>query len=521
MRAQPRSELTRAGSDDFYYVTLGPLTGPPTRFLLDSNVISIAESLMSRDFRPQHLDDRRLLRLVERRAAHPQTRIEDSFALLEGSSIHSPEGINPASLCKRSLAVNLIDGASEDVTVLLQQRGLLEMELPEDIDTVIGRRLDAACGLMDSLFAPGYLAALALEERLGQSGPVDRIDIDTAEWLLSRLDSTLNFVPRMVWHTVLAATLGNQTLQQNAMGVFKTGAREHGIYEPARNAMSAARDMAQLQLLSVWVAMDEEPVLVTNDKKLGALADAFDLSTPQGQLPRRAVAPRQNGAASRLSGRYAITRGIKTVTALLEPPRRQFVADAVREGERRLGLATPIPEIIANGVQVPRLQLHCQLHHVEDVIILSGTVASEEREARFVSLFGRNQIEQAHLDAAILITNVLVRLRCDDRGLTHRQILATSVEADLDRGSDLALMRTVSFAEKFCRPAISNLGAAFTYQAALTLEQFPPRLVGSIYLIGRLASALAASLDMSEADVMATVMAHARRQFPNGECTGG
>ncbi len=413
MRAQPRPELVRAGEDDFYYVTFGPLTCPPTRFLLDSNVISIAESLMSRDFRPQHLDDQRLLRFVERRAAYPQARLEDSFALLEASSIHSPEGINAAALCKRSLAVNLIDVASDDITVLLQQRGLLEMELPEDIDEMIGSRLDAACELMGSLFAPGYVLALALEERLGQAGPIDRIDVDTAAWLLDYLDSALKFVPRLLWHTVLAATLGDQALQQNSMGVLKTGALERGVYEPARNAMSAAWDVAQLQLLSVWVAMGEKPVLVTNDKKLGVLADAFDFTTPQGQLPQQVVRPRQREAAVRLASRYAIARGLKMVTATLRPPDRHLVADAVRQGEQRLGLDTPIHGIIAEGVSLPELRLFCGPTHVEDLITLISTNDPQQRQARFVTSFGQQQIEQVYLDAAILSEPArVVQLQC-------------------------------------------------------------------------------------------------------------
>lgn len=513
MRAQPRAQPDRVGEEDFWYVTLGPLGGPPTRFLLDNNVISIAESLLARDFRPTSVDDRRMLRLIERCVAHPQALIEDGFSLLEGSSIHDPTGINPASLCKRSLAVNLIANAIDDVTLLVGDRGLLAMQLPDDIDKEIAGRLDASSELMASLFVPGYVTALVLEDKLGQAGPVDRIEADTAEYVLEHLDTHLNFVPRLVWHTVLAATLGDQQLRQAAMGVLKTGSRQRGNYQPSKNALSAGWDLALMQLLSTWVAAGERPVLVTNDRKLGVLANALDLSTYQGQLPASAIAPQKTEAAALLSRRYMTLRGLKMAAGLLQPPDRNKVADTVRDAERLVGVETPIPDVIADGITVPQMRLFCDTGHLDDVLALSDTSDVEQREARMSTLFGQDEVVVHHLDAAILLVILLVRRSAELDGLPHSEILAAAVRDDVKLESELFILRTVSFAEKFVRPSISHLGAAFTYQAALVRGQFGVRLLGMCYLIGRLTARISSTSDTPEAQVLSDLGDHARRLF--------
>ncbi len=103
---------------------------------------------------------------------------------------------------------------------------------------------------------------------------------------------------------------------------------------------------------------------------------------------------------------------------------------------------------------------------------------------------------------------------CSARDLTHRQALVAAIEGDLNGNDDLGLLRIVSFAEKFARPNPSYLGMAFTYQAALTPEQFMARLIGSLYLIERLVRALSVAVGRSEVEVLNVVTTSARNRLP-------
>lgn len=275
-RKNKKTKTPRPAREHFFFVGSGKGGGVPFRgakLLLDANVVSAGEAILRNGHKPNAVQQRRFLNLVDWMRRHDDSDFQTLQGAIEGADFDGFD-VSPLKLANRLRGVEqLINVALDrpDVPVFSGQRPLelfaFEVELA-DVD----KWCEVAQLFFKALVLPNY--AVVAKWRLMTQGQHRRLRtpeqsrdllIELSRWLVQEV----GWVP-VSWGWLCLAELGTQKVSQSiADGVFKLQSTD-----VVNSVRSAAWDCSLISHILMLQGFEDEgrTVLVTDDREFATAA---------------------------------------------------------------------------------------------------------------------------------------------------------------------------------------------------------------------------------------------------------
>ncbi|WP_127479078.1 hypothetical protein [Nocardioides pantholopis] len=447
----------------FHYAEIQGSRGEQTVYVLDNNVVAIVEGMLRSGTLDKNPKRDMVQDLIDRLVAKPSSHCVDDFALLEATQFADPLGLRCDTLVLRDAAYEVIKQSPKDLYASVA--GVQGFGFPAGYDDAFREQVAGTIASLPTTFVPAYVAALVLEKRLG-AGSHRELSEDDVLAVLRTLSTGLGFVPATLWLTLLVASCGSDRARQQAMGVLKTGRkdRKHKKYDARKNALSAAWDLASLQLASEKYVHNTHTVVVTEDKPFADLIGHFQFEFGGLRLDQSAIDPKREPVLDHLMQAYQKDRMGREPSR----PTRERSADLIQECERRLGTPSGVPTQLRSGPVLRRLEEDFWVRDVQVISDLLLAETSDDLEDALSAVFALHQVDdlKSLLHGSIRAGALAATTFADWFGMATQDVVKGQLECLGEAPPDYALT-LLDYLEAEVRPLQAAARYAFLTRADL------------------------------------------------------
>lgn len=250
---------------------------PPSRafVLLDTNVVSVLETIARKGFNPESTGHRRAEHLLRWLSGRDDDAILTMFGVLEGAGFHAG-AVRPYMLLRRAVAANaLIAWARDHLDEIIGSRAPLPTQAIQRGLIDARTAYEDSEPLVEAAVLPSLVAALSCAVADRSSRP----PVERAQLVHDRLVSEVNRIPTFGWLTAALLFMGRPDIRNR----LRTSLFKLQEADVRQSCLSAAWDLGYLEVMNLarvpqiqtdWLE-DRPPVLVTEDGALSWVASSL------------------------------------------------------------------------------------------------------------------------------------------------------------------------------------------------------------------------------------------------------